>query len=239
MTSKYKHKYLKYKAKYLQFKGGKIADEKVISFIPSTYHLTLNGLLNADQDKKDIQLDKTKNILFLCELNVIKCLVIGDTDYSILPNMKTGIYKVYLADDNLVVVHESKSFDLDIFRSLIFKSSGGVGVDSGTFGFFDGGIFSEIADKKPIKKKFDNDIPYAEFDIKKLEKYKYLSMTANQYTDDKEIIKKYLGIVGVITSTISGDGGFDCYISDDNVAILIGAITQCKIDGGKDKDCAW
>lgn len=249
MDDYYKHRYYKYKSKYLNIKnrdssshGGKKTSKKNnLVTIQNTYSLTTNAY--SDHDVIILgKIRKIKNFKKVGKMRVTADLVVGDTDYTVVDNMKKGIYNVYLVDDNLVVVHESHKPELSVeeLEQIVFKYSGvGVGVDSGSFGFYDSGALSEIITS--------NDIPNIFFNENKLDKIlknNFYGVTISDLLEARgetyyperlvkltskakdKILNKYTDNVGFIAQTITGDGGFDCYINNNDIAILIGGITQ-------------
>jgi len=246
MDNYYEQKYYKYKNKYLRYKNfnktldGSTIDhtvpkkEKCIK-IMSAYSFTVNSL----DEHNDIVLGKIEKFRKISTIKINQDLAVGDFDYEIIKNMKKGMYNIYLADDNLVAVHESRKPELTVeeLKRIVFKYSGaGVGVDSGRFGFYD---------SEPLKYIVIGDkLPYLFFDDNKLKKYladnfyvvtinDLLEATKDMREEDlvknipkKELLDKYTDNVGFIADTGTGDGGFDCYINNNDIAILIGGITQ-------------
>lgn len=185
----------------------------------TTYHL-----FGSKKCKNKLKLDVSK-LDKIGTFDVSKHLIVGDTDYQKVPDMKKGTYHAYFSGDNLIVSHESVILTKQKLKNMEFKYSGvGIGVDSGTFGFYS---LNEIK-KLDIK---GNNLPIIEgYNFKKK------AMIVNLENIDKDFIKKGSmkringkKAIGVTMETGVGDGVFDCFIYKDTIAVLIGGngLGQC------------
>ncbi len=192
----YEQKYHKYKAKYLALtnpmKGGSGKIETIT--IPNPKKLNKIGSFEV-KDK----------------------LVIGEFDYEELKNMKKGIYNAYNVNGNLLVCHNSKNISTSNINKIKFTNNdNGVGVDGGTFGFFDLSTVNKIKDleekikkNKPTKKKVkknDRSLPLVNFTYKQDRDGKLV--TINDIDTRVEINNKEP--FGVMMTTGSGDGLLCC-----------------------------
>lgn len=201
----YRHKYIKYKIKYIQLKqsyqlGGKskTAKNKFQSNKSiTTYELTLTD------EPKSLKLTDLQTFKKIGSFNADNGIVIGEFDFTKLPTMKNGVYNAYKVNNSLLIAHNDVDLTKNKLSKIIFKNSGkGVGVDGGTFGFYDADIVNN-KNKYPdinVKKYPDNGIIIKENDIIGYKK------------SDKPI--------GVLMTTSVGDGGFTAYLNNNSIALL-------------------
>lgn len=183
-------------------------DTKVIEIDENTTTYDLIKLVKS-KPKKQIYLPKPNKVVKIGKFVVKYQLNIGEFDYTPI-KMKKGNYTAYKAGDNLIVIHDS--YKNKVSKSTIpkwkWKYSGkGVGVDGGTFGFVDIKLKSQISDSE--------------------------ISPPGLYKDGKDYIlwsgyhpemKKKIDF-GVVMSTGTGDGGFECYQINDTIAVLVGGFT--------------
>jgi hypothetical protein len=176
---------------------------------------------------KTIKLPSINSIKKIGSFNISNKVAVGEFYYSIL-KLRAGIYNIYLVDDNLMILNS----DLKIkptkkITSWEWKHSGkSVDVDGGTFGFFDLNTVQKINkilnEKKPMK---NTRVPLIEIDFDK----DHTMVSGSRVEDLKDTDKKKFGTFGVIASTQIGDGAFECYVIDNDCAILIGGYTGDKL----------
>jgi hypothetical protein len=191
-----------------------------------------NFLSRGNSKQSTIQLPKITKIKKIGSLEFYG-VVVGDTAYDKL-NLKDGIYDCYEIDDNLLIINTELNLKVNkMITDWKWKHSGiVVGVDTGTFGFFDEEIIEEINEivPQPIKNRRFNvqAIPAINFpmDNSFIVNTKMLVRSSRELLSDDLLNIDY----GVIASTHVGDGGFDCYVIGRDTAILIGGITAEKLD---------
>ena len=151
-------------------------------------------------------------------------------------DLRNGSYDAYIVDDNLVIVHTNLNLKIDDnIRDWIWVYSGkSVGVDSGRFGFYDMDAIKKINDyenlnrKTKLKTLYMNMMPILKYSNKhaNLVSVANLDNSMELTKQDKQQLKKIIPEpFGVISHTGTGDGFFDCYVIDDNRAVLIGGYT--------------
>lgn len=178
-------------------------------------------------------------------------LAYGEVDYSSI-DVKKGLYDIYKVDDCLVLSLSTNPQTKDSLKDITFTdTSEGVGVDGGTFGFFDtksldaikseGNVpifeakiyLEEIKTPKNVIEKKWYDLTY---DVGFLVKYKYtedFKKQGNKYDIDEN------KIIGVMMNTGTGDGSFPLYENKQkNIYMLMGGFTydsltqECQQEGG-------
>lgn len=143
----YYDKYIKYKSKYLALKnqqaGGKSKCSKG-AICSGEQLMEFMGKMKMANVPAAIKLFP-KKFNKIGSFNVKDKVVIGDTDYTVIPGLKPGLYNAYAVDDNLVI--SKKPLAKSNFKNMVFSISGkSVGVDSGTFGFYDSKIVNKNND---------------------------------------------------------------------------------------------
>jgi len=155
---------------------------------------------------------------------------IGDTDYVKI-KLRSGMYNAYQVDDNLMIINKDlniKPTKKNITEWTWKYSKLGVGVDTGMFGFYN------IKTVEKINKLLSED----EYNLLPLIDCKGTTgeiVTGLLVEDLKKEDKKKFNAFGVIASTGTGDGGFECYTIDDDKAILLGGYTMNKIANYEDE----
>lgn len=183
--------------------------------------------------KQTIKLPTPKHIKKIGDLMINREVVIGDCYWRKI-GLKSGVYEAYRVDDNLMIIHK----DLKIkpnknIKTWTWKNSGtGVDVESGSFGFFDLTTIKKLL--KRIKKPKFHRMPRIDRMLNGLDE-----IGADKFslgTLIKANIKNDEAIYGVMATTDIGDGGFQCFIIDDNRAILIGGLTGDRLGLWSDSD---
>lgn len=226
------NQYIGNKLKYINIKnhdqsGGKRSGKKLVSITP--YNITSK----YSEKYKTIRLPGIDNIKKIGELKIATKAIIGDTDWSEI-DLKPGIYDAYQVDDNLMLINQSLNITPD--KSIIgwdwIHSGTGVGADSGTFGFYDLAVIDKIADK--IKAFASNhyikSLPY--FNVSSMGEVINGTIISGSNLEPNIKHKDKYGAFGVIKSTGGKDlcrGGFECYMINDDRAILIGKLTASKL----------
>ena len=190
----YQYKYIKYKSKYQRLKhnfmhGGNSDDIKVVKY----------G-------------EVSDNIPHVGKFMVTDKIIAGES-WNIELDMPKGLY-------DLIIVHENNKnkINKDYLFDKIFDVIGDVGVDGGTFGFYDSGIIYKIIPKK------DNLIGGPTIPSFNMPDGKNDSLVKSNMITDSEAKKKYKNLTfGVMSYTDTGDGFFKCITNKaDGIAILLG-----------------
>jgi hypothetical protein len=133
-------------------------------------------------------------------------LIVGESDYDIIHDMKKGAYTAYAYGDDLIIAHGTKKLTKNDIPKLKWKYAGAtVGVDGGTFGFFDSSVGSQ-----------DGAIPIMDMDADAYHDGIILNTTdfRNGGCDEED--------VGVMKFTGSGDGLFYSFKNGNTMALLKG-----------------
>lgn len=197
--------------------------------ILTTYMLTLGSGMNFNDIKLGDLVENIDKITKLGSFTVKDKVVIGDTDYDTI-NLKPGSYTAYTLVDSLMIIHDDLKIVpkvSDVKNWTWHHSKTGVGVDSGQFGFYDLAAI-EFINKKSKSDNYgsSNNLPY--IDCKNKNQCVDASIVdgscISDFLDKKKIDDevKALKPFGVISSTITGDGGFECFVIDNMRAILLG-----------------
>jgi len=172
-------------------------------------------------------------------------LAYGEVDYSSI-DAKKGSYDIYRVNDSLVLSLSSNALTKDLLKGIEFiDTSDGVGVDGGTFGFFDeksldlidskGNVpifepkiyLEEIKTPKNIIEKKWYDLTY---DVGFLVKFKYIEDFKKSQNNNKTNIDENK-IIGVMMNTGTGDGYFPLYENKEkNIYMLMGGFTYDDIN---------
>lgn len=196
---------------------------------------TTADMFRGNIPKPTIKLKNIGTITPIGTFQVKGPIVVGDTDYQEVKvkgnGMKKGLYAAYKVGDNLVISHEKSNIDLKKLSSYNWSHSGaGVGVDGGTFGFFDKSIVDKI---NKLTGRNGNNLPPIEYPS-----YDYFIVNTNLSDINKPLPKSLQNIdYGVISGTGTGDGVFECYTLGNDNAVLIGGYTMGELEqeGGKPK----
>lgn len=216
-------------------KGGGVKDrdsEKII--ITNIYQLTLGSL----GDHQDIKLPEPEVITKIGKFYIDSKPVIGDIDYSEI-DLASGTYDAYQIDDNIMIINTESGIvpDKSIKNWTWVYSGQGVGVDSGCFGFYDKSVIEKInkltTNQKIKQRSVSNNLPTVMLDYSK-EKYiivdgSKIDVDKKSVTKDKLKILENLKPFGVMGTTTTGDGGFECYVIGTTRAILLGGLTSDKL----------
>ena len=177
-------------------------------------------------------------------------VVIGDTHYETL-NLLPGIYTAYFLADSLMIINDKLKIIPDILdvQNWTWKSlNKRITVHNGQFGFYDLNTI-EFINKKlyakdncaynkdsiptlSIKGKINNveaslidgSCIFPNYESGKLQGNVCLLTVSKTKKIDDEIIR--LGTFGVAATTGTGDGNFECFVIDNERAILIGGQTN-------------
>ncbi|AYV75199.1 MAG: hypothetical protein Terrestrivirus1_73 [Terrestrivirus sp.] len=168
-------------------------------------------------------------------------LAYGEIDYSSI-DVKKGSYDIYKINDNLILSLSSNTLTKDLLKDIQFtNTSEGVGVDGGTFGFFDEKSL-DLIDSKGNVPIFEEKIYLEEIKTPKdiIEK-KWYDLTYNigflvkyKYIEDLKKIQNNIDenkIIGVMMNTGTGDGFFPLYENKEkNIYMLMGGFTYDDIN---------
>lgn len=164
----YGHKYIKYKTKYNCLKK------------------TNNYASYSD----------VKDVKYIGSFTVTGTIIAGET-WTIVLDMLPGLYSAYISNHDLIIVHESNKnvINKEYLKDKIFEVVGDVGVDYGTFGFYDS-----------IIKEQDNVIGGPTIPFYEIPEGKDYSLKT----------------FGVQSNTGTGDGFFKCLVDKKmGIAILL------------------
>jgi len=204
---------------------------------------TVNGIKKwikyTEPNKPYIKTDKKKNIIEfqfpfvrtikkIGQMKIESNIVAGEFFYS-PPNgftqYKKGTYFVYKIDDNLVL-SKSNLTKKNILDTTWSYTGTSVGVDGGTFGFWDLKYVKALNnfDRKKTKINSMRQIPYLD---------SYIKDTTFVKIGGLENYKKYCEygfdekkIIGVLSPTGTGDGIFDCFEDrKKSILLLLGGMT--------------
>lgn len=172
-------------------------------------------------------------------------VVIGDTDYDDI-DLTSGTYTAYFLADSLMIINDALKINPKTtnVQDWIWTHAGtGVGVDSGQFGFYDSYAINFI-NKTMIKDDSFSVVPYFKCD-KKDKNDPAVNIDASIVDGscvhdifEKMIIEddiKNLEPFGVISTTTTGDGGFECFVIDRQRAILLGGKAGGALVSREDK----
>lgn len=231
--------YMRNKKKYLDLQtfGKNVFDvndddddeqkNKIITGPLTTYMLTMGsskqfpGIKLTDVYTKPIKINK------IGSFEVGSKVVIGDTDYEVL-KLKPGKYTAYELADSLMIINDELGIMPDQNEKLIndwtWKHSGkGVGVDTGSFGFYDLDTIHKI--KGGNIRENDNDLPILCVGAGMVD-----GSAIDEIDSKRNPSLKNLKPFGVKADTIIGDGGFECYVIGDDRAILLGGEASIALD---------
>lgn len=176
-------------------------------------------------------LTSIKSIAKIGKLMTESNVVAGEFDFGPIngfPKFKKGTYYIYNVDDNLVL--SKINLDKKQMVNTVWHYTGiSVGVDSGSFGFWDLKYLKALTefDMKTTKlhrKRAQSGIP-GFFDI-----WTDANVNDTMFIKIKDLndSEKYIDygfdgnqIIGVISSTGTGDGVFGCYSNENNTALLL------------------
>lgn len=197
----------------------------------TTYMLT-NGMFSSFDDIKLSELvSSIGKITKIGSFDVKDKVVIGDTDYNPI-DLAPGKYIAYTLANSLMIINDKlkivpKANDVKEWKWT--HSNVGVGVDGGVFGFYDLHAIDFINKKMKDESGYENynNLPYIKCDnIFKGDVHAMIvdGSCVHDLRGKKKIDKdiKDLEPFGVIADTITGDGGFECFVIDNMRAILLG-----------------
>jgi hypothetical protein len=232
------------------FKGGakgKSKDMKTVKlpYSITTYMLTMGygRFSSSDTIKLSDLFTSIGKITKIGSFSVKDKVVIGDTDYNSI-NLAPGKYTSYILADSLMIINDKlkiipKASDVKDWKWV--HSGVGVGVDGGVFGFYDLQSIEFINKKMKDNTGYDNNLPYIKCD-NIFKGYIHAAIVDGSCIHDlhgkKKIDKeiKELEPFGVISSTITGDGGFECFVIDDMRAILLGGKANESLFNGDNEE---
>lgn len=193
---------------------------------------------------KEFRLLQIKKFKKEGSLKIASNVVVGEFMYSPTNGFSKfgkGTYNVYKIDDNLVL--SKKPLNKTSASKIIWKDTGaGVGVDGGTFGFWDHKYLETLARfliKQSKKKMGKKRIGYLKHKIPD-----FFNIWSRTNLNDTIFIKiKNLNesddfidygfdenlTVGVISPTGTGDGYFGCYSDNGNALLLMGGFTGMNL----------
>lgn len=193
--------------------------------------------LKIEGDKiVEFELRKTTPFKKIGEFDIGTTVVIGEMYYTPkkgFPKFKKGKYYIYKIDDSLLL--SKNKIDKDDIKGVLWKNTGhGVGVDGGTFGFWDLKYLEALGeyDKSLPKNKrrpYSTGIPY----YRRIWNKSNLGDTLFIKIKNLENAKLYIEggfdgeqVIGVVGSTGTGDGSFSCYADPkNNMLLLLGGFT--------------
>lgn len=202
--------------------GGDLNSNRVYGPI-TTYSLTL-GSGRSFQKIKLVQLvPDLINIepVRIGSFDVKDKIVIGDTDYNEIKT-KPGRYTAYNVADSLMIIHDDLNINpkvSDVAEWEWTHSGTGVGVDGGQFGFYD--LYAINIINKLLPTTNHNNLPYIGY-VKTAAIVDGSLIEALDPTTKIDNKIKNLKPFGVIASTVTGDGGFECFVIGNQRAILLG-----------------
>lgn len=176
----------------------------------------------------DIKLPQINVVKYMGSFYVEDIVVIGGMEWERI-NLKPGSYDAYCIDDNLMILNKELKIHFNLFhKSLIKKwiwshSGASIGTECGTFGFFD---LSTVMKIKALTNNSANNcrtmpiIDVGNYDSNAL-------ITGSHILELKKSEQKKIGAFGVMTDTkVKGiPGAFECFVIDNDRAILIGGHT--------------
>lgn len=170
--------------------------------------------------KKNINLPSV-HIKKIGEFMINDRAIIGDCYWRKI-NLINGIYKAYMVNDNLMIIHKDLEEPENIESWTWTNSGTGVDVESGIFEFFD------LVTIKKLSKK-SNQMPRFDFFTNSMTNIESGILVDNRYLEKSNENINY-SVFGVVASTGIGDGGFQCFVINNNKAILIGGLTGEQLD---------
>lgn len=212
MKSKQSKKSIKPKEKSPQSIDKCGLPERERQLINTAYQLTLGAFTTHEP----MNLKSADSIETIGRFNVECRVVIGDTDYAEL-NLRNGSYTAYRVNGcHLMIINDDLNITPD--KSIVdwkwTHSGEGVGVDTGRFGFYDQTAVSKINEE--MGEPHSNNLPSVSGCADEMiVRGKSIDNIPKKLADE-------LDAFGVIAGTVTGDGGFECYVIGDDRAILIG-----------------
>ena len=217
----YEQKYMKYKYKYQNLKQSLKLDRM-------TDGLQLGG---AKCKQMAQYCDVADKLVYIGEFSVTDKIIAGES-WNLELNMPKGVYKAYKSYHDLIIVHTSNKNKINkkYLHNKIFNVIGDVGVDGGTFGFYDSGEIYKLTPKK------NNTIggptmPFFMIPDGKNDSLVTIDALMDFSNHKKENHKKEnhkkgnnrKTIFGVQSYTGTGDGFFKCLINKkEGMALLLG-----------------
>lgn len=207
---------------------------------------TLNGIkkwIKYNEPKKlyiktkknliiEFQLPSIRSIKKIGQLKIESNVVVGELFFGPqngFTRYKKGIYYVYRVDDNLVL-SKSNLTSKNILDKIWTYTGTSVGVDGGTFGFWDLKYLKALNEFDRKNKKIRDKSMIPLFDL-------YPSNVTFVKIQDLDNAKEYIEygfdgkkIIGVLSSTETGDGTFDCFEdTSKSILLLLGGRTSIRL----------
>lgn len=126
----YHHKYIKYKSKY------RLLRQIVpLNRMPDGSQL---GGCTADKTQYASYTDVADILIHIGKFNINNKIIAGES-WNLELELPKGMYDAYKSNFDLIIVHESNTNKItkEYLSNKIFRIVGDVGVDTGTFGFYD------------------------------------------------------------------------------------------------------
>jgi hypothetical protein len=186
----YHHKYIKYKSKYQQIK-----QIVPLNRIPNGLQL---GGCTTDKTQYAFYTDVANILIHIGKFNVNNKIIAGES-WNLELDLPKGMYDAYKSNFDLIIVHESNPNQITkkYLSNKIFQIVGDVGVDAGTFGFYDTGEIYKLISKKNNLIGGPN-MPFFDIGLD----------TTDQIVKSKQTNLPF----GVQSRTDDGDGFFKCLI---------------------------
>jgi hypothetical protein len=212
-----------------------------VSSLSSSYKLKTFDFTTPNHIS-EFQLPLPSAVTYIGDFYVEGSVVVAEGDWDVIENLAPGWYGAFRVDDNLMIVHESDPMFNEVeltpqaVRRVAWTNSGaGVGVDGGTFGFFDKDVIDLLNNGNA--KLDSNDLLFyvkfkdgKDFDgiIVNKDNIEMISGDLSPLTDFEE------SSFGVMAGTGTGDGGFSAYIEltskgTPTKALLLGGLTELKL----------
>ncbi len=162
--------------------------------------------------------DVAENIYHVGSFATTDKIIAGES-WNLELDMPTGIYNAYKSNKDLLIVHESNKSKInkDYLLNKIFTVVGDVGVDVGTFGFYDSGFIYKLIPKE------NNTIGGPTIPFFEIPEGKNETIVTSNSTANIKIDNKYKNVMfGVQSYTGTGDGFFKCLLNKkENIALLL------------------
>ena len=209
----------------------------------TTYMLTRGMFSSFDDVKLSDLVGSIGKITKIGSFEVKDKVVIGDTDYNPI-DLAPGTYKAYFLADSLMIIHDKlkivpKASDVKDWKWT--HSGSGVGVDGGVYGFYDLHAIDFI--NKKMNDKNYNNLPFINCDKMfkgdKVDAFIVDGSCVEELGSKKKKIDKEITDLkpfGVIATTVTGDGGFECFVIDNMRAILFGGEANNVLFNDEDEE---
>ncbi len=145
--------------------------------------------------------------------------IIAGESWNLELDLPKGVYNAYKSNNDLIIIHESNKNKINksYLLNKVFNIVGDVGVDVGTYGFYDSGFIYKLIPKE------NNAIGGPTMPFFRIPKGKNQVIVTSNSKSDFKIDKKYNNVIfGVQSYTGTGDGFFKCLINKkENIALLL------------------